>query len=79
MCEGGMCEGGMVRVSCVWISERVCMCEGVHVSKSEWKDMGRAERSLTGEGGRGRDGRRCQREGGGRWEVRGWCVLTGWS
>jgi len=48
MCEGGMCEGGMVRVSCVWISERVCMCEGVHVSKSEWKDMRRAERSLTG-------------------------------
>jgi len=41
MCEGGMCEGGMVRVSCVWISKRVCMCEGVHVSKSEWKDMGR--------------------------------------
>jgi len=34
---------GMVRVSFVWISERVCMCEGVHVSKSEWKDMGRAE------------------------------------
>ena len=50
--EGGMCECGMVRVSCVWISERVCMCEVVHVSKSEWKDMGRAERSLTGEGGR---------------------------
>jgi len=56
----------MVKVSCVWISERVYMCEGVHVSKSEWKDMGRAERSLTGEGGRGRDRRRCQREGGGR-------------
>jgi len=48
-----MCEGGMVTVSWVWISERVCMCEGVHVSKSEWKYMGRAERSLTGEGGRG--------------------------
>ena len=69
MCEGGMCEGGMVRVSCVWISERVCRCEGVHVSKSEWKDMGRAERSLTGEGGRGRgmgEGARGREAEGGR-------------
>ena len=64
--RGSHGEGVMVRVSCVWISERVCMCVGVHVSKSEWKAMGRAERSLTGEGGRGRDGRRCQREEGGR-------------
>ena len=67
MCEGGMCEGGMVRVSCVWISERVCMCEGVHVSKSEWKDMGRAERSLTGKeggGGMGEGARGREVEGG---------------
>ena len=69
MCEGGMCEGGMVRVSCVWISERVCMCEVVHVSKSEWKDMGRAERSVTGERGRGRgmgEGARGREAEGGR-------------
>ena len=53
-----MCEGGMVRVSecgsvrgCACV--RACMCEGVHVPKSEWKDMGRAERSLTGKVGGG--------------------------
>ena len=40
MCEGGMCEGGMVRVSCVWISDRVSMCEGVHVPKVNGRTWG---------------------------------------
>ena len=44
----------------MWISERVCMCEVVHVSKSEWKDMGRAERSLTGKVGGGGMGEGAQ-------------------
>ena len=75
-----------MRVACVMVacrgchvcgSVRGCACEGVHVSKSEWKDWGDPERRLTGESREEFNRGRWEGEGwekvpeGGRWKVGG--------